>query len=233
MNSRRNYTKAAREEPVESWQVHGHRLKAPLISFTEEDEAGTHYPHCSALVVRVVVVRNRLGRMLVDDRSAVNILFDSAFNQMDVDHELTAISEPLFDFTGDSLIPRGRITLAVDFGEPPRYLRKFMEFLIVDTRFCLPRSPWKARVERFAGGHIHTSPGDEVSNAMRGCQDLDRKELDEEMILDEGLDPRIIGSNLLASLAEELEAFLVNPSEPTQELKVGEKLEEAQRYGGD
>ncbi|KAL2466652.1 RNase H domain-containing protein [Abeliophyllum distichum] len=38
MNSRRNYAKAAREEPVESWQVHGHRPEAPLISFTKEDE---------------------------------------------------------------------------------------------------------------------------------------------------------------------------------------------------
>ncbi|KAL2475614.1 Uncharacterized protein Adt_36350 [Abeliophyllum distichum] len=51
--------------------------------------------------------------------------------------------------------------------------------------------------------------------------DVDRKELDEDMILDEGLDPRIIGSDSLASPVEELEAFSVNPSEPTQELKVG------------
>ncbi|KAL2470109.1 Uncharacterized protein Adt_38245 [Abeliophyllum distichum] len=56
--------------------------------------------------------------------------------------------------------------------------------------------------------------------------DLDRKELDEEMILDEGLDPRIIGSDPLTSLAEELEVFPINPSEPIQELKVGEKFEE-------
>ncbi|KAL2526231.1 Uncharacterized protein Adt_11285 [Abeliophyllum distichum] len=107
MNSRRNYAKAAREEPVESWQVHGHRLKAPLISFTEEDEVGIHYPHCDALVVRAIVARNGLGRMLVDDGSYVNILFGSAFDQMEVDHEVTAISEPLFGFTGDNLIPRG------------------------------------------------------------------------------------------------------------------------------
>ncbi|KAL2531769.1 Retrotrans gag domain-containing protein [Abeliophyllum distichum] len=61
MNSRQNYTKAAREEPVESWQVHGHRPKALLISFTEEDEVGIHYPHCDALVVRVIVAINGLG----------------------------------------------------------------------------------------------------------------------------------------------------------------------------
>ncbi|KAL2466240.1 hypothetical protein Adt_42091 [Abeliophyllum distichum] len=50
--------------------------------------------------------------------------------------------------------------------------------------------------------------------------DVDRKELDE------GLDLRIIGSDSLASPADELEAFPVNPSEPTQELKLREKLKE-------
>ncbi|KAL2474487.1 Uncharacterized protein Adt_35223 [Abeliophyllum distichum] len=90
------------------------RSKTLQILFTEEDEASIHYSHCDALVVRAVVARNRLGQMLVDDGTAVNILFDSAFDQMDVDHELMAIFELLFSFTGDSLILRGRITLAVD-----------------------------------------------------------------------------------------------------------------------
>ncbi|KAL2542568.1 Uncharacterized protein Adt_03546 [Abeliophyllum distichum] len=45
--------------------------------------------------------------------------------------------------------------------------------------------------------------------------DVDRKELDEDMILDEGLDHRIIGSDSLGSLAKDLEAFLMNLSEPT------------------
>ncbi|KAL2526719.1 Uncharacterized protein Adt_11773 [Abeliophyllum distichum] len=58
---------------------------------------------------------------------------------MDVDHELTALSEATIRFHGDSLIPRGRIILAVDFGKPPCHLRKFMEFLIVDTRFTYHR----------------------------------------------------------------------------------------------
>ncbi|KAL2453347.1 Uncharacterized protein Adt_49153 [Abeliophyllum distichum] len=60
--------------------------------------------------------------------------------------------------------------------------------------------------------------------------DLDHREPNEEMILDEGLNLQIIGSDSLASLAENLEAFPVNPSEPTQELKVGEKLEGKIKY---
>ncbi|KAL2491467.1 Uncharacterized protein Adt_27095 [Abeliophyllum distichum] len=40
----------------------GHRPKAPLISFTEEDEVGIHYLHCDALVVHAVVARNGLRK---------------------------------------------------------------------------------------------------------------------------------------------------------------------------
>ncbi|KAL2506437.1 Uncharacterized protein Adt_22058 [Abeliophyllum distichum] len=105
MNSRRNYVKAVKEEHMESRHVHRHRSRALQISFTEEDEAGIHYLHYDALRLRSI----------------------------DVDHELTAISEPLFDFKGDSLVPRERITLAVDFEELPCHLKKFMEFLILDT----------------------------------------------------------------------------------------------------
>ncbi|KAL2498278.1 Uncharacterized protein Adt_23828 [Abeliophyllum distichum] len=252
VNSRQNYAKAAREEPVESWQVHGHRPKAPLISFTEEDEAGIHYPYCDALVVRAIIARNGLGRMLVDDGSAVNILFGSAFDQMEVDHEVTAISEPLFGFTGDSLIPRRRINLAVDFGEPPRHIRKFMKFLIVDTHSAnhgilgrpalkylqavtsihhlamkFPTPGGVAKVHRnqteaqacYMNALQKVAKHEDVAPAVMTIHsepmDLDNRELDEEMILDERLDLRIIVSDSLASLTEELEAFPVNPSEPT------------------
>ncbi|KAL2491075.1 Uncharacterized protein Adt_26703 [Abeliophyllum distichum] len=247
MNLRRNYAKAARKEPMESWQVHGHRPKASLISFTEKDEAGIHYPHCDALIVRTVVARNGLGRMLFDDGSVVNILFDSTFDQIDVDHELTAISEPLFGFTGENLIPRRRITLAVDFGEPLHHLKKFIEFLIVDTRSAyrgvLGRSVLKDLQAVTSIHHLAIKfpmPGGVAKvrknqtearacymNALRKVakregiapavmtihskpMDLDRKEPDEEMILDEGLDLQIIGSDSLTFPAEELEAFPVN-----------------------
>ncbi|KAL2526755.1 Uncharacterized protein Adt_11809 [Abeliophyllum distichum] len=105
MKSRRSYVKAAKEEPMESWQVHGHRSRAPQILFTKEDEAGTHYPHCDALVVHTVVAKNGLEMMLVNEESVVNILFNSAFHLMDVHQELTVLFEPLFDFMEDSLIP--------------------------------------------------------------------------------------------------------------------------------
>ncbi|KAL2497707.1 Uncharacterized protein Adt_23257 [Abeliophyllum distichum] len=56
--------------------------------------------------------------------------------------------------------------------------------------------------------------------------DIDPEKVKEEMILDEELDLRIIGSNSLAFPTEELEAFSINPSDPTQMLQVVHKLEE-------
>ncbi|KAL2466512.1 Uncharacterized protein Adt_42363 [Abeliophyllum distichum] len=96
--------------------------------------------------------------MLVDDGSTVNILFDSAFNQMEVDHEVTAIFDPLFGFTGDSLIPRGWMTLAVDFGEPRVPHQEIHRIPDSGHPLRLPRSPRKARVEGSARrSHSYTT----------------------------------------------------------------------------
>lgn len=45
--------------------------------------------------------------MLVDNDSSVNILFESAFDQMHVDHPWIPRIEPIYGFIGDSLISRG------------------------------------------------------------------------------------------------------------------------------
>ncbi|KAL2492069.1 Uncharacterized protein Adt_27697 [Abeliophyllum distichum] len=50
---------------------------------------------------------------------------------------------------------------------------------------------------------------------------VDHETMDKEIILNEGLDPRIIDSDSLASPVEELEAFSMNPSKQTQVLQVG------------
>ncbi|KAL2513393.1 Uncharacterized protein Adt_18993 [Abeliophyllum distichum] len=169
--------------------------------------------------------------MLVNDAITVNILFGSTFDQIDVDHELMAISELLFGFTRDSLIPQGRITFAVDFGESLHHLRKFIEFLVVDTRFTyhgvLGRPVLK---DLQTVTSIHPPLGNEVFDTRKAKRregtpvvmtihlepmDVELKKMNEEMILDKGLDLRIIGSNSLATPSKELEAFSVNPSDPT------------------
>lgn len=135
-NAQRNYTREAKTPPMVSYlmnQSQGERAVEP-ITFTQEDTTGVHFPHCDALVVRAVVARNGLKRKLVDNGSSVNILFGTTFDKMAVDHELTPMSSPLYGFTGDSIIPRGKITIAVEMGALPQVAHHFMEFLVLDRR---------------------------------------------------------------------------------------------------
>ncbi|KAL2526844.1 Uncharacterized protein Adt_11898 [Abeliophyllum distichum] len=74
---------------------------------------------------------------------------------MDIDHERTAISEILFRFTGDSLILQERITFTVDFELPPCHLKKFMEFLVVDTYSTYHGVLGKPVLQKFVGDSIH------------------------------------------------------------------------------
>lgn len=64
------------------------------IAFVQKDAIGLHYHHCDALVVRTVIGHNRFKHM-VDNRSLVNILFDTTNDKTRLDHELTLMTYPL------------------------------------------------------------------------------------------------------------------------------------------
>lgn len=86
--------------PQTSYIVDGSSRENQLSSifFTQENAKGVHFTHCEALVVRVVVAHNRLKQILVDNNSSVNVLFGATFDNMIVDHELTRITIPLYNF---------------------------------------------------------------------------------------------------------------------------------------
>ncbi|XP_022899349.1 uncharacterized protein LOC111412653 [Olea europaea var. sylvestris] len=44
------------------------------------------------------------------------------------------MTDPLFRFTGDSIIPRGWITLPIEMGSAPLVAQHFMKFLVIDHR---------------------------------------------------------------------------------------------------
>ncbi|KAL2526369.1 RNase H domain-containing protein [Abeliophyllum distichum] len=92
--------------------------------FIEEDEAGVQYLHCDALVIYAIFAQKRLGRMLVEYGSTINILFGNIFDQIEVDHVLH----------GRLPRPARKDTLVVDSRELPCQLKKLMEFMVVDTR---------------------------------------------------------------------------------------------------
>lgn len=53
---------------------------------------------------------------------------------MEVDHEVTSVTSPLYGFTGDSIIQRGKFNLAIEIGIAPFIAHYFMEFLVLDHR---------------------------------------------------------------------------------------------------
>ncbi|KAL2471312.1 Uncharacterized protein Adt_39448 [Abeliophyllum distichum] len=97
----KSYIRAAKKPTLESFWV-GREAKSlsPTITFGFEDETNIQYPYCDALEIQILIAINVIKRMLVDNESLVNILFGSAFNQIEVDHPWTPISESLYGFTG-------------------------------------------------------------------------------------------------------------------------------------
>ncbi|KAL2504896.1 Uncharacterized protein Adt_20517 [Abeliophyllum distichum] len=105
--------------------------------------------------------------------------------------------------------------MAMDFREPPCYLKKFMEFLVVDTCSTyhgVLRRPALKDLQIVTSIH-HLAMKFLTFGSLAMIRDLEQA--DEDMMLDEGLDPRIIGPDSSASLAKELETFPANTSDPS------------------
>ncbi|KAL2485691.1 Ribonuclease H [Abeliophyllum distichum] len=124
--------RVAKKPMLESyWVRRESQSKGPSISFSNEDEVNLHYSHCDALVIQVVIACNIFKRMLVDNKISVNVLFENAFNQMEIDHLWTPMFESLYVFTGNNIIHRGKITLVVEVEKEPLVVRNYIEFLII------------------------------------------------------------------------------------------------------
>ncbi|KAL2540117.1 Uncharacterized protein Adt_01095 [Abeliophyllum distichum] len=93
-----------------------------------------HYLYCNVLVVRTVVARSGLERMLVDNSSSVNFIFLSTYEQIYIDTILAPSTEPLYSFTGDCILMKGIVCLAVIMDKEPLAANTFIEFLVVDRR---------------------------------------------------------------------------------------------------
>lgn len=76
------------------------------MTFTEEDANGVHFPYNDALVVEAVVGNHIVCRILVDNGSSIDILYSNCLKKMGIlKEQLEKITQPLFLFTGDSVIP--------------------------------------------------------------------------------------------------------------------------------
>ncbi|KAL2471287.1 Uncharacterized protein Adt_39423 [Abeliophyllum distichum] len=107
-NSQKKYIREAKEPANVNCHLYtcpvGIRSNEP-ITFILFDAVGVYFSHNDALVVQTVVARNGLVRMLVDDRSSVNIIYGTIYDKMDIDTPLIPAADPIYGFTGDSIIP--------------------------------------------------------------------------------------------------------------------------------
>nr|XP_023920132.1 uncharacterized protein LOC112031658 [Quercus suber] len=91
----------------------GHAV--PLVlGFSDEDKAGTIQPHEDALVVTLRIGGYDVKRVMVDQGSAVEIMYPDLFRGLNlVPSDLTPYCSSLFSFEGRMVMPKGQIRLPV------------------------------------------------------------------------------------------------------------------------
>ena len=124
------------------------------IVFTEGDARWVHHPHANAFVITTWISNRIVHRLMVDDGSAVDIVYLDAYKQMRLaKNALSLATSPLYRFTGDHIIPKGTASLAVTVGEQPRTSTVIADFLVVDCLSAINRiierpqptiSPWSS-----------------------------------------------------------------------------------------
>ena len=84
------------------------------LGFSDEDKAGTIQPHDDALVVTLRIGGYDVRRVLVDQGSAIEIMYLDLFKGLNLRLEdLTAYESPLVSFEGKTVISKGQIRLPI------------------------------------------------------------------------------------------------------------------------
>ena len=86
----------------------------PVLGFSDEDKIGTTQPHDDTLVVTLRIEGYDVKRVLVDQGSAVKIMYPDLYKGLNLKPEdLTTYDSPLVSFKGKTIIPRGQIRLPI------------------------------------------------------------------------------------------------------------------------
>jgi len=89
----------------------------PVLSFSDEDKAGTLQPHDDALVVTLRIGGYDVKRVLVDQGNDTKIIYLDLFRGLKLrPNDLTCYDSPLIGFDGKIVFPRGQIRLPIQAG---------------------------------------------------------------------------------------------------------------------
>ena len=103
------------------------------ITFSEKDARHVRHSHCDTLVIKAMIANNNVHWILVDNGSSVDILYFQAFERMGLKvSNLKPSPNPIYGFTGDSVVPLGVISLPMTLGEYPRQSCVIADFLVID-----------------------------------------------------------------------------------------------------
>ena len=87
---------------------------SPVLGFSNEDKIGTIQPHDDALVVTLRIGGFDVKRVLVDQGSAVEVMYPDLYKGLNLRPEdLTAYDSPLVSFEEKTVTPRGQIRLPI------------------------------------------------------------------------------------------------------------------------
>ena len=101
-----------------------------MLGFSDEDKVGTIQPHDDALVVTLRIVGFDMKRVLVDQGSAVEVMYPDLYRGLNLKPEdLMAYDSPLISFEGKIVTPRGQIILPIQTGSN----MVEVDFIIVDS----------------------------------------------------------------------------------------------------
>ncbi|XP_065616520.1 uncharacterized protein LOC136061961 [Quercus suber] len=101
-----------------------------VLGFSEEDKRGTIQLHNDALVVTIRIGGYDVRRVMVDDGSAVEVMYPDLFRGLNLKPKyLTTYSSPLVGFEGKSVAPLGMVRLPVQTGSD----MVEVDFIVVDA----------------------------------------------------------------------------------------------------
>ncbi|XP_073153921.1 uncharacterized protein [Henckelia pumila] len=89
----------------------------PVVTFGPEDLEGVCLPHNDALLIRAQVANYDIRRVFMDSGSSVNVIFQNAFEQIDLRGcEVNPVKTSLYGFAGHTIRPKGEVRLPITLG---------------------------------------------------------------------------------------------------------------------
>ena len=130
----------------------------PVLGFSNEDKIGTIQPYDDALVITFKIRGYDVKRVLVDQGSAVEIMYPNLYKGLNLKPEnLTTYDSPLVSFEGKTVTPKGQIRLPIQTNSDVVEV----DFIMVDA--YSPYTTIMARPWFHALGAVYLAPKGEIS----------------------------------------------------------------------